>query len=377
MRGEKEKLLKLNPSRYILYTSQSLTPDRSNKLAAALEGYLKDPGDIWGQEDIEGALRRHPYIEKSHLKLWLSSAAVLEKILQSGLEAYTQATKDEILDELRIYVRNDSFDKAAKKLEEQKILIVSGPPGVGKTTLAKMLSYYYLNEGWKFCAIRSLDEGFARIDDETPTVFFFDDFLGRIKLDRQTLLQQESALAAFVRRVRASKNARFVLTTRAHIFEEARRISDYVDDNRLQLAKYILDVGSYTRKIKSYILFNHLSVSKLTQDHFAALLEDDWLKKIIDHKNYNPRVIAFVSSDGLDTIVPSEYPGYIYNALENPDRIWSKPFRALDIKMQNLLVALYFGREFGQSIDELRLNFSDLHRNYLHALWAADDANGF
>jgi hypothetical protein len=74
-----------------------------------------------------------------------------------------------------------------------------------------------------------LEEGFAKIDDGTRTVFFFDDFLGRIELNRQSLLQCESALATFVNRVRKSKNARIILTTRAHIFEEARSISDYVD----------------------------------------------------------------------------------------------------------------------------------------------------
>jgi hypothetical protein len=222
---EAKKLPKLKPDRYLLFTSQSLTPSRSDKLAAALGDYLKEPADIWGREDIEAALRKHPAIEKAHLKLWLSSAAVLERILRSGFEAYTHATKKEILDELRVYVRNESFDEAFKKLEEQRVLVISGPPGVGKTTLAKMLSYHYLNEGWQFRAIKTLDEGFAQIDDDIPTIFFFDDFLGRIHLDRQSLLQRESALATFVRRVRASKNARFILTTRAHIFEEARRIT--------------------------------------------------------------------------------------------------------------------------------------------------------
>ena len=172
-------------TRYILFTSQSLTPSRSAELGAVLGGHLKETGDIWGQQDIEGSLRRHPTIEKSHLKLWLGSTVVLERILQSGLEAYIQATKEEILNELKVYARNDRFDEAASKLEEQKILVISGPPGVGKTTLAKMLSYYYLNEGWRFCAIKNLDEGFVSIDDETPTIFFFVDFLGRIRLDRQ------------------------------------------------------------------------------------------------------------------------------------------------------------------------------------------------
>jgi len=140
LKREAKKLTKLKPKRYLLFTSQSLTPTKSDALAAILCKHLAAPEDIWGREDIEASLKRHPDVEKAHIKLWLSSAAVLERILQSGLEAFTQATKEEILEELRVYVSNPSFDEAAKKLEQQKILIISGPPGVGKTTLAKSLS---------------------------------------------------------------------------------------------------------------------------------------------------------------------------------------------------------------------------------------------
>ena len=359
---EVEKVKALTPKRYLFFTSQSLTPKKSNELASIFSQFLGQPDDIWGLEDIEAALRKNSEIEKSHIKLWLSSTAVLERILHSGLEAFTHSTKLEILDELKVYARNPSFDEALVKLENEKILIISGPPGVGKTTLAKMVVYNYLNEGWKFCAINSLEDGFEKINDNSPTVFFFDDFLGRIELDRQSLLQRDSALALFVRRIRNSNNARFILTTRAHIFEEARIISDHIDDRRHQLAKYLLDVGAYTRKIKAQIFFNHLLISNLSQQHFEVLIQGDWLEKIIDHKNYNPRIIASVSSECFDDIEAKSYPKYIYNALENPDLIWSKPFNSLDIKSQNLLISLFFSSQFIVTIDVLRINFKELHR---------------
>ena len=224
-----------------------------------------------------------------------------------------------------------------------------------------MIAYHYLEDNWQFRAINSLDDGFKTFDGISPCVFYFDDFLGRVELDRQSLLRHDSALAMFANKIRHSENSRFILTTRAHIFEEARLFSDYMDDKKLNLSKYVLNMNVYNRRIRAQILFNHLYNSDLTQSHYTALLKGDWLKKIIDHKNYNPRVIAAVSSDCFEEIKSTSYPQYIYTSLENPDRIWSTPFRALSMRCRNLLVALYFCSESGENIETLREVFTSLH----------------
>nr|WP_159712883.1 hypothetical protein [Geminicoccus flavidas] len=172
MKRERIKIDRLNPARYILATSQSLTPPRKDILVEIIGAAICKTSDIFGRDELNALLREYPDIERSHIKLWLSSSAVLEQIIRSTSLNYTAVSQAEIHNKVKIYAPNPSFQHAQENLESNHVLIISGPPGVGKSTLAEMLSYAYIGRGWQFSAIRSLDDGFASIQDKHRQIFF-------------------------------------------------------------------------------------------------------------------------------------------------------------------------------------------------------------
>ncbi len=379
MKRERGSIDALAPDRYILATSRKLTPPNKAKLAAEIGPALKDQGDILGSGELNALLRDFPDIEKAHIKLWLSSSAVLERVLHSASHTVTTITKAEIEAKVRVYAQNPSFGDAQAILEDQHVLIVSGPPGVGKTTLAEMLSYAYLADGWQLVAVRSLDDGFGAIVDSERQVFLFDDFLGKIALDTQALAAKDSDLARFMRRVRTSPNARFILTTRAHIFEEARRSSEHLADQRLDISRYLLDVGTYTRRIRARILYNHLIVAGTPRELVAALIESGTVKKVVDHRNYNPRVIEWMTdADRLHDETPETYPKAFLAALANPKQLWDTAYRKhIPEKCRHLLLTMYFCSQYGVELDELQPAFEALHRELCTTYGIARDPKDF
>ncbi len=119
MKRERASIDKLAPTRYILATSRSLTPPNKKELAAIIGPTLLSEGDILGVQDLDEMLRRSPDIAKAHIKLWLSGAAILERIVRSASYAVNSISRGEIEAKVRVYAQNPSLKDSRDKLERK------------------------------------------------------------------------------------------------------------------------------------------------------------------------------------------------------------------------------------------------------------------
>jgi hypothetical protein len=87
MKTERASIDALDPSRYVLTTSATLTPKNKADLSSAIGPSLHGTGDIFGQGDLNGLLRKFPQIVTAHQALWAQDSAVLKTIV-------TQAVSD-------------------------------------------------------------------------------------------------------------------------------------------------------------------------------------------------------------------------------------------------------------------------------------------
>lgn len=360
---ENSKVERLKPSRYIFATSASLTPLLKKKIREAVPSAPLVEEDIFGQSDLNNLLGKHQHIERKHFKLWLTSSVVLDRILHSGIYNRTSAEMDIIKDLVPKYVSNDSVPAAEEILKGHGILIISGEPGVGKTTLARILVWLHAEQGWEISVISDINEAFEIAGDGIKRLIFFDDFLGQIKLTNDLIRGTDHSLPLFLQKVQKNKNIRFILTTRDYILHQAQAQSSRLNSMDINQAQYVLNVGLYTRMTKAAILYNHIYFSDISADERHSILENDFFMKIIDHRNFSPRLIDLFLSGNYVSIAGKPIRETITTVLDNPQELWEKPYRShISDEGRGLMMALFFNSN-SVSITTLEMAFERMVRS--------------
>lgn len=342
LKNEVKKIQKLNVHRYYISTSVGLTPKKKAEIQDLFGSEILGTGDILGKDDLNNLLGLYPELEKKYYKLWLASTAVLESILHKRIQNWAAFEMDKIKNDIHQYVINDSFDEALRILTEHQYVIISGIPGIGKTTLARMLVYELLAKGMEeFIFIPSnIDDAVEMFDDNKKQVFFFDDFLGSTVFEMGEKKFDQKILS-FIYKVQHSRGKLFILTTREYILSDAFIYYERFQLNHIDIAKCTLGLNHYTKQIRAAILYNHLADAHLPDDYIEALLTDGNYKRLINHSNFNPRVIeTFINDRVWDEVGPAEFMNKLIGFFDSPMSVWEKAFVKLEITIRYILLTL-------------------------------------
>jgi adenylate kinase family enzyme len=352
--SEYEKIEKLKPKQYVIVTSLPLNPDEKEKIKSTLSPFIISTNDIYGKESLNSLISEYKDVEEKYYKLWLSSTTILTRILKNGIKGRSEFAQSRIESKLKIFVQNETYNDAVKVLNKRNFILLTGAPGIGKSTLSDMLTYQLLAKDFELIYVRAIEEAEEAYIEDKQQVFLFDDFLGTITLDLTSSRNLDASISNFIQRVKNDNKKRLILTCRTTILNQAKEKSEKLNNSKLDIAQHEVKIEDYSDLDKAKILYNHLYFSCLTEKHKDVIFQNQFYWKIIKHRNYNPRLIEFFTD--IDRVEDDEkYDATIINFLENPEKIWEKSYENQTSEEGKILLATLFSLRGYYVVNEQQL----------------------
>ncbi|MGW5410752.1 nSTAND3 domain-containing NTPase [Actinomadura geliboluensis] len=359
---ELAKVKKLKPERYILATTVNMTRGAKDKLYEAFQPFIKSPSDIFGIDEISALLQDNSMVIRKHIRLWLNDPTVLEAMISKNIVWRSLHFAEEIEEALRTYVPTTAYHKTIKLLDSRNICIISGAPGVGKTTLAQVVSAHYAAEGYELVEVSENIEDVNRMWNPTSKqIFVYDDFLGQSTLEDKLYKNEDGRLLSLMKIIAKGSTKKLICTTRSYILAQGKERYERLDRARIQPITYVVDLSEFRRETRASILYNHTYWSGWPDAEKARLARPENYRKIIDHQNFNPRVVADALAAPFDPSL-GDSVSQLEASLGDPMRVWRHIFdNQLSENDRTVLSALFSlgGEAYADRLQEALLRHGD------------------
>lgn len=370
--NELDRVKRLNPDRYILVVSLEMGKHEADKIYQLFEGYIKTSGDLITKNELNRLLAEKEYhrIEKDYTRLWLPDTAVIEEVLyeivHKGARNRNTNAYRKALDASRTFVQTQTYNHALAKLNANHTIVISGEPGMGKTTLAYILALEFLSvrgyEGFIWAeTIEEIEAGWEY--SVQRQVFILDDFWGST-FHKETGRKATRKLEELIYLIKADKNKRLIITSREYIVQQeisrSPELKDIVSSLKLECV-----LKDYSPVEKAKILFSHLNASELETNYLENILFH--CDSIVENEGYSPRIIEkFLKQSDYEAFLPQEYTEELLGYLDFPENFWNEIF--VELTEEARIIALIIAVSYVPiSMDDIRNTFG----KYVQ-LYAAD-----
>ena len=356
--------VKINsPERYYICCSKELTPQSKQDIYEMFSDYMESTDNIVTLIELNDFLEKEENgdILRKHFKLWIESTNILTDIFTNDICIDSDVLLSDIKESANMFVKTEVYESALACLEKNNVLIIIGNPGVGKTITSKMLVLYYAAQGYKIryttdgADLASLKKALSQSPD-MKEVILLDDCFGQAYFSMKST--QENELLALIKHVNRNPNKLLVMNSRVTIYREAsERTQSLVNSlDKKEYKAFVLDMTNVSALEKAKIFYNHLFFCEVPQAYRENIKKDKNYNRIVNHTNYNPRIIEFVTNKRQwESVDPDEYTEFILRCLNNPEQIWKNEYeRRLGYPDRILLTTLYSLTNAAISVDVVK-----------------------
>ena len=377
LRKEKTKLDNQKFEKYMIVTTCHLSPMNKTQIMREFPKIFSTE-DIYGADDLEGLLARYEHVRTLYPSLWLGDSELIRQHMASVCDRFidnqTKYEYEKIVKAMNYMVRHPLYDNALKILKNERALIITGPPGIGKTSLAYNLIWDFTrNSNYEFVYVGSdIKEAEQKYAVEESQVFLYDDFLGSNFLRDRLNKNEDKGIYNFIEKIRSSRNKMAIFTTREYIFQQASREYRYIDDTKELKTKLVLEIKISDLMWKAKVLYKHLWVHKAPAEAIESLFKKQHrahvyqsaLMHVLKHESFNPRVVQRAVSKNTDAASPDTLADTLLDGFEHPFGVYEQAFNVELTQNQQRLLLVLASFPNGVKVDLLGITLEGVIHEY-------------
>lgn len=262
----------------------------------------------------------------------------LTSIVDERLSEQSRALLDSWIPKLRTYVPTKAHRDAVKAISDHGIVLLLGNPSSGKSAIGAIISTIASeNPASTVLALTSPRDFEAGWNPNDPGRFFWiDDAFGSNVLRDDYVQDWASAFSKL--RAAIKHGNRFLLTSRKHIYEAARRRLGQRNLAQFADGSAVVDVGELTLEERAQIIYNHVNFGQQTQSWRSSVKPH--LAAVAAVRDFLPGIAERLGDPNFTKgLAPRE--SSLVRFMQEPTEHLIDTVNALDDQLQAALILVY------------------------------------
>lgn len=296
--------------------------------------------------------------------------SLLEDVVTRDLANRADALLSDAQEFSAVFVPTRAYHQAVERLREHAFVVLTGPPEMGKTSIAKMIALAQAatpvddTTGWEVVNCRGPGDFDRAFERGRAQVYVADDAFGSTEYRPQVAEEWAQALPDVLQRV--DKRHWLIWTSRSEPLRTALECLHLQGraEGFPEPAKVLVNAGALTVAEKAMMLYRHARAAGLSDAARGVVRAN--AERIVLHPHFTPlRIRRFVRNRLEELVTEGAQPDEIALAVEEELRestdSMDKSFGALDQPSKDLLISL-LDVPGELTIESIAVAYGRLHR---------------